>query len=211
MWMLSAALLALVFGLPADAQTSPAVAPEVPPPSIRWTENWAVSLSTGRSFHSSPSDSSSGSMWQASHRQSEIRVTHQGAPLVIGAALHRVAYPDGPALYAIGAGLVLGAQHLLQPWLHAEFDGTLGLQRPYYAVAPMAALPDAGGASNAGNDYYYYVESGSLELYARLAAGVALRVTSWLDIPMRLTLHMHPVGETHSLWAVSVGLRCLVP
>jgi len=88
-------------------------------------------------------------MWESSHRQSEIRVTHQGTPLVIGAALRRVAYPNGPDLYALGAGLVLGAQHLLLSWLYAEFDATLGLQRPYYAVAQVidGVIPGAEAAS----------------------------------------------------------------
>jgi hypothetical protein len=209
--MSSAAVLALVLGLAADAPTSPMVALEAPPPRSKWTENWAVSIATGRSFYDSgPNNAPSGSIWDASHRQSEIRVTHQGAPLVLGAALHRVAYPLGPALYAIGAGLVVGARHPLLSWLHVELDATLGAQVPRHQVAPASPFGSQNGTSSA-SAAQSFEESGSLELYARLGAGLALRVASWLDIPVSLTLHMRKVGESHSLGAASVGLRCLLP
>jgi hypothetical protein len=143
-------------------------------------------------------------MWQASHRQSEIRVTHQGTPLVVGLALDRVAYHEGPYFYAMGAGLVLGAHHVLLSRLYAELDATLGLQRPYRYQTIFTDGPSKSGV-------FVSVEAGSLELYTRLSAGLALHVASWLDIPVRLTLHSHPVGETRSLAAVSVGLRCLLP
>jgi hypothetical protein len=55
------------------------------------------------------------------------------------------------------------------------------------------------------------MQSGALKLYTRLGAGVALQVASWLDIPVRLNLHVDPAGETHDLGAASVGLRCLLP
>jgi hypothetical protein len=203
--MFSATVLALLLGLPADAQTSPATALEAIPPRTSWTEQWAVSISTGRSFYDSqPNDPNSSGIWQQSHRQSEIRVTHLGTPLVIGAALHRVAYPSGPDVYAVGAGLVLGARHLLLSWLYVEFDGAFGMQRPWHIVAYDWIGPSGGGG-------WTEIQSGPLELYARLGAGVALRAASWLDIPLRLNVHMHPVGESHSLGAVSVGLRCLLP
>ena len=216
--MFNPTVLALVLGLPFDAQTvqaSPVVAIEVPPSQTSWTENWAVSLSTGRSFYDSrPDDPTSDSMWQLSHRQSEIRVTHQGAPLVFGVALHRIAYPAGPDISAIGAGFVLGARHPLRSWLYAEFDGTLGLQKPYYLFAMTGGdgppLPPGDTPPNSWGPYYY-MESGPLELYVRLGAGVALQVASWLDIPVRLNLHLHPLGESHSLGAASIGLRCLLP
>ena len=203
--MLSATLLALLLGLPVDAQALPAVTVEVPPPHIRWTEQWAVSISTGRSFYDSQrNDPDSTGIWQPSHRQSEIRVTRQGTPLVIGVALHRIAYPAGPDISAVGAGLVLGARHQLVSWLHVEFDGTLGLQRPSRLVAYVWDGPTGSGV-------WTETQSGPLEFYARLGAGVALQVASWLDIPVRLTVHMHPIGESHSLGAASVGLRCLLP
>ena len=206
--MFNATVLALVLGLPVDAQSaqaSPAFAFEAPPRETSWTENWAVSLSTGRSFYDSlPDDLTSNSMWQLSHRQSEIRVTHQGTPLVVGVALHRIAYPAGPDISAIGAGLVLGARHPIRSWLHVEFDGTLGLQRPSRLVAYVWDGPTGSGV-------WTETQSGPLEFYARLGAGVALQVTSWLDIPVRLNVHMHPIGESHSLGAASVGLRCLLP
>jgi hypothetical protein len=191
----TAALLALVLGLPAEMQTSTASEAT----HARWTDHWAVSLSTGRSFSDSqPSDGPSGSVWQSSHRQSEIRLTLQGTPLVVGAALHRIAYPNGPDAYAIGAGLVFGAHHLLLSSLYAELDATVGLQRPRQVViiydGPNSML-----------------QMGSLELYARLSAGVAVRLASWLEIPVRLTAHMHPIGQSHTLGAASVGLRCLLP
>jgi hypothetical protein len=56
-----------------------------------------------------------------------------------------------------------------------------------------------------------YETPGSVELYDRLSAGLALHVASWLDLPVRLTLHMRPVGEMHSVGAVLVGLRWLFP
>jgi hypothetical protein len=200
--MLSTTVLALVLGLPVDVPTSAPITSEILPPRTSWTENWAVTLSTGRSFYTSQHDDSDDkSLWQPSHRQSELRVTHQGAPLVVGAAVHRVAYPTGSDIYAIGAGLVLGARHPLLSWLHVEFDGTLGLQKPRRVVS-MDLYP--GGM-------FSQVESGPLESFARLGAGVALRVASWLDVPVRLTMHLHPVGESRSLGAASVGLRCLLP
>lgn len=203
--MFSATVLALLLGFPADSQASPAVTIEVPPPQIRWTEQWAVSISTGRSFYDSlPNDPNSNGIWQPSHRQSEIRVTRQGTPLVIGAALHRIAYPVGSDVSAVGAGLVLGARHPLGSWLYVEFDGTLGLQRPSRLVAYLWDGPNGSGV-------WTETPSGPLELYARLGAGVALQVASWLDIPVRLNVHMHPIGERHSLGAASVGLRCLLP
>jgi len=203
--MFNAAVLALLLGLPADAQVSPALALEVPPRETHWTEAWAVTLSTGRVFYDShPNDPYNSGIWQQSHRQSEIRVTRQGTPLVVGVALQRIAYPDGSKISAMGAGLVLGAQHPLLSWLSVEFDGTLGLQRPSHYVYYMLDSPTAGSSSGP-------IESGPFELYARLGAGVALRVASWLDIPVRLNAHMQPFGESHSLGAASIGVRCLLP
>jgi len=198
--MFNAAVLVLLLGLPADAQVSPALAPEVSPRETHWAEGWAVTLSTGRVFYDSqPNDPYNSGIWQQSHRQSEIRVTRQGTPLVIGVALHRIAYPDGNQISAMGAGLVLGARHALLSWFSVEFDGTLGLQRPSHYVYYIAG-------SSSGP-----VESGPFEVYARLGAGVALQVASWLEIPIRLNVHLHPVGESHSTGAASVGLRCLLP
>jgi len=212
--MSSVTLLALLVLLPADAQPLLAVTRDASRPGGKWTDNWAVSLSTGRSFYDSqPLDAPAGSVWQASHRQSEIRVTHQGTPLVIGVAVHRMAYPAGPDLYAIGAGVVLGAHHPLASWLDAELDATLGLQQPrHYAPMPVVDRPyNPGDAASPFEPGPQAEESGSLELYGRLSAGFALRAASWLDIPIRLTLHMKPVGDSRSLGAALVGLRCLLP
>jgi hypothetical protein len=209
--MSSATVLALLLGLPADAQPMPAVALEVPPPQTSWTEHWTVSISTGRSFYDSqPNDPNSSGIWQPSHRQSEIRVTHQGTPLVIGAAIHRIAYPAGPDISAVGAGLVFGARHPILSWLYVELDATLGLQRPSHIVGLPMPMPDSSGGGG-GTYSSGPTESGALELYARLSAGFALRVASWLEMPVGLNLQMHPIGENHSLGAASVGLRCLLP
>jgi hypothetical protein len=211
--MLSAAMLALVLGLPADAPTAPAVA-EAPLVQGAVTHHWALSLSTGRSFYDSKVlDAPAGSVWQASHRQTELRVVRQGTRLVFGAAIHRMSYPSDPDQYAIGGGAVFGAHHPLASWVNAELDVTLGLQRTRRPVAPP--VPDRMGDTSGGTTSYdvWFVreESGSLELYARLSGGVALRAATWLDIPVGILLHTHPVGETRSLVSASVGLRCLMP
>jgi hypothetical protein len=146
-------------------------------------------------------------MWQQSHRQSELRVTHQGAPLVLGLALHRMAFPAGPDIYAVGGGLVLGARHPILSWLFVELDATLGLQRSWYRI--FIDVYPQGDVYRQG--MFHVTNSRPLETYARLSAGLALRVASWLDIPMRVTWHMHPVGKSHSLGAASVGLRCRLP
>jgi hypothetical protein len=210
--MLSATILALILGLAGDAQTSPPVAVEAPPQRPSWTEHWAVSVSTGRTFYdSAPNDPDSSGIWRLSHRQSEIRLTHQGAPLVVGVSLHRIAYPAGPDRDAIGGGLVLGAHHLLLSWLYAELDVTLGLQRPSRLVAgPTVDRPpgvDGGGSGDSGAT----MQTGTFNWYAGLGAGVALRVASWLEMPARLNLTMQPMGKSRSLVAASVGLRCLLP
>ena len=208
--MLNHATLALMLLLPADTPAPPAGTIEAPPQETSWTENWAVSISTGRSFYDSrPNDPTSNSMWQLSHRQSELRLSHQGTPLVFGVAVHRIAYPASPDIYAVGAGLLFGARHPLLSRFHAELDTTVGLQIPRHYVF-MHGDPLFPGTSP-NDSTSYYIEEGSPELYARLSAGVALRAASWLDIPVRLTLHMHPVGESHFLGGASVGVRCLLP
>lgn len=207
-------LLALVLGLPADAPAGHPVDVESPPPQVAPTHHWAVSLSTGRSFYDSKVlDAPAGSVWQASHRQSEVRIVRRGTPLVVGVAIHRMSYPSDPEQYAIGGGGVLGAHHPLASWLDAELDVTLGLQKTRRPV--VRPMPDRFGDTWGGTSSYDVAfggeESGPMESYARLSGGVALRVSSWLDIPVRLLLHTHPVGETRSLVSASVGLRCLMP
>lgn len=211
--MLSAAMLVLVLGLPADVPTAPAVAE---PPLVQGaaTHHWALSLSTGRSFYDSKVfDAPVGSVWQASHRQTELRIVRQGTPLVFGAAIHRMSYPSDPEQYAIGGGAVFGAHHPLASWVDVELDVTLGLQRTRRPVLPVMLnrMGDTWGETPSYDVWTMREESGSLELYARLGGGVALRLASWLDIPVRLLLHTHPVGETRSLVSGSVGLRCLMP
>jgi hypothetical protein len=211
--MLSAAVLALVLGLPADAPTVPA-AWEVPSVHGTASHHWAVSLSTGRSFYDSKVlDEPAGSVWQASHRQSEVRIVRQGTPLVVGAAIHRMSYPSDPEQYAIGAGAVFGAHHPLASWVDAELDLTIGMQRPRRPIPPpmVDRMGDTWGGISSFEVGSGREESGSLELFVRLSGGVALRAATWLDIPVRLLLHTHPVGETRSLVSASVGLRCLMP
>lgn len=207
--MLSPTVLALLLALPVDAQVAPAVARETPQAS--WTQDWAVSLLAGRSFYDSrPNTTDETGFWHASHRHSELRVTHQGTPFVLGVALHRIAFPTSPGAYAIGTGLVLGARHTLGSWSHAELDVTVGLERSHYLVGPpMVDRP----APDAADTYPYGGgdRSGSRALYTRLSAGIALHVAAWLDIPVRLILHRPPIGEGHTLAAVSMGVRCLLP
>jgi hypothetical protein len=206
--MLSATVLALLLGLPIDAQAPPAVAVEAPPPPTDRTERWVFSFSMGRSFYDSqPHDvwPTSNNMWQLSHRQTEFRVTRQGTPLVVGGALHKIAYPAIPDTGAIGAGLVFGAHYPLASWFSAEFDGTLGLQ--LYTGRDVVY-----GATATGDLYpIYFTRSGQVDLFVRLNAGIALSAASWLDVLVGLNLHMDPGGDGHYLGAASVGLRCPLP
>jgi hypothetical protein len=207
--MLNPTVLALVLALPVDAQAAPAVARDAARAS--WTQDWAVSLLAGRSFYDSrPNTTDETGFWHASHRHSELRVTHQGTPFVLGVALHRIAFPTSLGAYAIGAGMVLGARHAFGSWSHAELDVTLGLERSHYLVGPpMTNHP----APDAADTYPYGGgdRSGSLALYTRLGAGIALHVAAWLDVPVRLILHRPAMGEGHTLAAVSLGVRCLLP
>jgi hypothetical protein len=199
--MFSITMLALLLGLPSDAQLSPTTAAEAAPSPAAPSERWAFSIALGRSFYDSqPHDlwPTSDSIWQLSHRETEFRVTHLGTPMVLGAALHKIAYPAIPDSGAIGAGVVLGAHYPLLTWLHAEVDGTLGLQL-------------FTGRKSVDGTGRRVTRSGEVDLYVRLGAGLALRTTSWLDILARLNLHMDPGGEGHFLGAASVGLRCQLP
>ena len=211
--MITTAVLVFLIGLPLGEPPSPPAAPEVPSPVGRSASHWAVSLSDGRSFYDSrPMDGPKGSLWQDSHRQSEIRVIHLGTPWVIGAALHRMSYPSDPDAYAIGAGLVMGARHGLLPWLFEELDATLGLQVPRRPGGIMMPSRSPGADSPAAYvGEFSAEESGSLELFARLNLGLALQVAQWLDLPLRLTLHMCPHGEYRALGAFSLGVRFRLP
>jgi hypothetical protein len=94
----------------------------------------AVSLSAGLSFYGSAPNEWSESRWQASSRQSEIRLTRQGSLVVVGVAVHRVDYPADTEAWAVGGGLVLGVRHPLATWLDVRRAGP----DPWFTATTLA-------------------------------------------------------------------------
>ena len=162
-------------------QPTPATAAALPPATVQ-RHQWTVAALIGRGFLDPDRVTCNcGQYWVNDEGgQYEIEVMRSDPSFAIG----------GTYINARGSagGLTLGWYRQPRPWFAAETSATVGL---------WSSMKDIG--FNATTDLFF-----------RLGAGLAFRLTSWLDITARLSV-IHAMSGDKYLGYASTGLRYRLP